>query len=114
MKLHNNGLAKVAALAALLTTSMTPMAFADNTESAEQLERAEREKQAAKTEVWKPVPAVVTAKKNAVPSDAIPLLANDLSAWESVKGGDANWQFVNGELTVKPGTGDIKTKQGFL
>lgn len=125
MKLYKHGLAKLAtttaatntafslkegtriAFAALLATSMAPLAFADDAE------RAEREKQAAKTEVWEPVPAVVTAKKNAVPSDAITLLDNDLSAWESVKGGDANWQFANGELTVKPGTGDIKTKQGF-
>lgn len=36
-----------------------------------------------------------------------------MSAWASVKGGDAKWDFANGELTVKPGAGDIKTKQGF-
>jgi len=128
MKLHKHGLPKLATntaasntafslrtgarivLAALLATSIAPLAFA---ESAEQLERAEREKQAAKTEVWEPVPAVVSAKKNELPSDAIPLLTSDMSAWESVKGGDAKWDFANGELTVKPGAGDIKTKQSF-
>ncbi|VEL95403.1 uncharacterized protein DUF1080 [Alteromonas sp. 76-1] len=123
MKLHKHGLPKLAtntafslkagaqiALAALLSTSIAPLAFA---ESAEQLERAEREKQAAKTEVWEPVPVVVSAKKNELPSDAIPLLTSDMSAWASVKGGDAKWDFANGELTVKPGAGDIKTKQSF-
>jgi hypothetical protein len=95
------------ALAALLVASMAPLAFADDAE------RLERSKQAAKTEVWEPVPAVVSAKKNEVPSDAIPLLASDMSAWTSVKGGEAKWDFANGELTVKPGAGDIKTKQGF-
>lgn len=123
MKLHKHGLPKLAtntafslkagaqiALAALLATSIAPLAFA---ESAEQLERAEREKQAAKTEVWEPVPVVVSAKKNELPSDAIPLLTSDMSAWASVKGGDAKWDFANGELTVKPGAGDIKTKQSF-
>lgn len=128
MKLHKHGLPKLAintaasntafslrtgaqiALAALLATSIAPLAFA---ESAEQLERAEREKQAAKTEVWEPVPVVVSAKKNELPSDAIPLLTSDMSAWASVKGGDAKWDFANGELTVEPGAGDIKTKQGF-
>jgi hypothetical protein len=123
MKLHKHGLPKLAtntafslkagaqiALAALLATSIAPLAFA---ESVEQLERAEREKQAAKTEVWEPVPAVVSAKKNELPSDAIPLLTSDMSAWASVKGGDAKWDFANGELTVKPGAGDIKTKQSF-
>ena len=72
-----------------------------------------REQQAAKTEVWEPVPPVITAEKGAIPSDAIVLLDNDLSAWESVGGGDAKWRIDNGVLTVQPGTGDIKTKQKF-
>ncbi|HWU70940.1 MAG TPA: DUF1080 domain-containing protein, partial [Pseudoxanthomonas sp.] len=37
-----------------------------------------------KTEVWKPVPAVVAAPSGAAPSDAVVLFGGkDLSAWES-------------------------------
>lgn len=69
--------------------------------------------QAAKTEVWEPVPPVITAEKNSLPSDATPLLGKDLSHWESVKNGAANWLLQDGVLTVAPGTGDIKTKQNY-
>lgn len=73
-----------------------------------------REQQAAKTEVWAPVPAVVTARPNRPPSDAIVLFnGDDLSAWESVEQGGAKWQVSDGVMTVKPGMGDIKTRQAF-
>ncbi|GGW83734.1 3-keto-disaccharide hydrolase [Alteromonas halophila] len=73
-----------------------------------------REQQAAKTEVWEPVPEVVSAPPNQPPSDAIVLFnGEDLSAWESVKQGAAEWQVKDGVMTVKPGTGDIKTRQAF-
>ena len=69
---------------------------------------------AEKTEVWEPVPPKITANAGEVPSDAVVLFdGKDLSAWESVKGGEANWTVKDGVLTVKPGTGDIKTKQSF-
>lgn len=69
------------------------------------------------TEQWKPVPAVVdpgTAQK--APSDAIVLFdGSNLSEWVSAKDGKAAppWTVENGVLTVKGGTGDIKTKQVF-
>ncbi|GAB3036540.1 3-keto-disaccharide hydrolase [Bowmanella dokdonensis] len=70
--------------------------------------------QAAKTEVWEPEPKIVTAPEDAPPSDAILLFAGtDLQQWESVNGGPVNWTVQNGVLTVKPGSGDIKTKAGF-
>jgi len=75
--------------------------------------RLTREQQAAKTEVWEPVPAVVSFDKAGVPSDALSLIGDDLSSWRSVKEGDAKWTLENGVLTVKPGTGDIKTKAEF-
>jgi hypothetical protein len=69
---------------------------------------------AKKTEVWKPVPEIVSAPKAKPPSDAIVLFEhNKLDSWEALKGGPAPWTMHNGVLTVKPGTGDIKTKQGF-
>lgn len=75
---------------------------------------AERHAQAARTEVWTPVPPVVTFDQHQVPSDAIRLLATDLSAWRSVKdGGPAAWQLDSGVMTVQPGSGDIRTVENF-
>ena len=75
--------------------------------------RLTREQQAAKTEVWEPVPEVGSFDKAGVPADAISLIGDDLSNWTSVKEGEAKWTLENGVLTVKPGTGDIKTKAEF-
>ena len=48
------------------------------------------------------------------PSDAIVLFnGKDLSNWESVKGGEAKWKVDDGYFEVAPGTGDIRTKQGY-
>ena len=48
------------------------------------------------------------------PSDAIVLFdGKDLSNWESVKGGDAQWKVVDGDIRSVPGSGDIQTKQQF-
>jgi hypothetical protein len=69
---------------------------------------------AEKTEVWEPVPELVSTTSGQPPSDAIVLFnPNNLDSWEALKGGLAPWTIKDGVLTVKPGTGDIKTKQGF-
>lgn len=68
------------------------------------------------TEFYEPVPPVVSPGVSATtpPSDAIVLFnGKDLSSWEGEKEGDATWTVENGILTVKPGTGGIKTKQAF-
>lgn len=67
------------------------------------------------TEVWNPVPKVVTTSPTNVPSDAIILFdGNNLSAWSNLKDNTkAMWDVSNGSFTVKPGTGDIKTSQKF-
>ena len=55
-------------------------------------EELEDWQKAEKTEVWEPVPPKVTAQPGQPPSDAIVLFeGKDLSAWESVKGGAAQW-----------------------
>jgi hypothetical protein len=69
------------------------------------------------TEVWFPVPAKVTpgASPGAPPSDAIILFdGKNLDAWKTTRGdGAASWTVANGELVVKPGTGDIQTREKF-
>lgn len=78
----------------------------------------EREKMtAAMSEYWTPQPKIVTPgdiKKNTAPSDAIVLFdGKDLSAWESAKGGPAQWDVSGGVFTVNKEAGDIQTKQKF-
>jgi Domain of Unknown Function (DUF1080) len=70
------------------------------------------------TEVWEPVPAKVTAGKTPQepPSDAIVLFnGKNTDAWKQVNNGEAcKWEISEMDaLTVKPGTGNIQTKQGF-
>ncbi len=79
-------------------------------------EKLEPWQQAQKTEVWEPVPPVITANPGEPPSDAIVLFdGTDLSQWESVRnGGEAPWSVDgDGAMTVVPGTGDIRTRQSF-
>jgi len=69
------------------------------------------------TEVWKPVPVVVTpGRTNAdPPSDALVLFdGKTLDAWESASDGSrAKWLVGNGLLTVDKAAGDIRTKRSF-
>jgi len=70
--------------------------------------------QAQKTEVWSPVPKIVSVNANHVPSDATILFdGTDLSSWETLKGGAVSWAVTDDYFTVNPGMGDIKTKQSF-
>jgi hypothetical protein len=69
------------------------------------------------TEVWKPVPPVVTpgAKYDAPPSDAIVLFdGKNEDAWVSAQDHTpAQWIVHDGILTVNKNTGNIETKQRF-
>ena len=67
------------------------------------------------TEVWEPVPEVVTPGEGAQPpSDAIVLFdGKDLSAWIDEDGNKPKWQVKDGIINVVPKSGDIYTKQGF-
>jgi hypothetical protein len=71
------------------------------------------------TEVWEPVPKVVTpgSTEAAPPSDAIVLFdGKDLSEWVSAQDGSpAKWIVANNVLTVNkaPGVGSIQTKRTF-
>lgn len=94
------------ALAALLATAATI--------SAQQSTKMKPED----TEVWEPVPKVVTpgATCNAPPSDAIVLFdGKNQDAWVSAKDGKsaADWTVADGVLTVNKSSGNIETKQSF-
>ena len=69
------------------------------------------------TEVWSPVPRVVTPGRtnDAPPSDAIVLFdGRNLDQWVSVKDhGPAGWTVFDGVLTVNKATGNIETKRSF-
>ncbi len=67
------------------------------------------------TELWSPVPPVVTPGEGTKPpSDAIVLFdGTNLNEWTNSKGEPAGWTVADGCMTVKNGTGSIKTKRGF-
>lgn len=67
------------------------------------------------TEVWEPVPRVVTPGVGvAAPSDAIVLFnGKDLSQWQHADGRPAKWNIAEGAFTVVKGTGDIHTNRTF-
>jgi len=74
----------------------------------------EMQREAAKTEVWEPVPALVATPVNAAPSDAVVLFnGKDLSAWEGEDGGAAPWSVADGVVTVVPGSKGIRSRQSF-
>ncbi len=72
------------------------------------------------TELWEPEPRLVTPGGPSVntgtataPSDAVVLFdGRDLSKWKSGQS-DAKWTVADGVVTVKPGAGDIQTRQDF-
>lgn len=107
----------LSSLVALLSAAVQPLSAATSEfpSAAEiaKLSDAQRSKLAEKTEVWQPVPAVVTSMAGAVPSDAIQLLDSTLSQWQAVNGKAVSWQMADGVMTVTPGAGDIKTKADF-
>jgi hypothetical protein len=78
-----------------------------------------REQQAKKTEVWTPVPKIITpgVKEGDAPSDAIILFSGDsLSEWVSSKDTTkaANWMVAGDVLKVNKSAGNIQTKRSFM
>jgi 3-keto-disaccharide hydrolase len=71
----------------------------------------------ADTEVWEPVPKVVTpgATSSAPPSDAIVLFdGKNLDQWVNVKDkSPAGWTVADGIVTVNKAVGNIETKRSF-
>lgn len=69
----------------------------------------------ALTEVWAPVPRVVSAGEGTLPpSDAIVLFAGtDLAEWQHADGSAAKWAVADRAFTVVRGAGDLQTRRGF-
>lgn len=67
------------------------------------------------TELWNPEPKMVTTgKPGDPPSDAVVLFnGSNTDEWQHEKGDKVKWTIENGVLTVKGGSGDIRTKQKF-
>lgn len=67
------------------------------------------------TEQWDPEPEIVNPgiENHLPPSDAIILLGNNKNEFQSKNGKTNQWNFENGILTVKPGTGNIITNESF-
>jgi hypothetical protein len=68
------------------------------------------------TEIWNPVPKIVAPGKTSqdAPADATVLFnGTDFSAWQGKGGKQVEWSIADGAMTVKGGTGEIISKQGF-
>jgi len=75
----------------------------------------DKAQQAKKTEVWEPVPPVVTpGENNAPPSDALVLFdGTDLSGWVDKEGNPAKWVLEDGAMTVAEKAGPIYSREKF-
>lgn len=88
------------------------------TVGAQQKEYPQREQmRPGMSEYWTPQPKVVIPgdiHTQTAPSDAIVLFdGKNLDAWESTKGGAAQWTVRDDAFTVNKKAGDIQTKQKF-
>jgi hypothetical protein len=75
---------------------------------------AQHDRNAPQPPVITPGEASTQAQAGTPPSDAVILFdGKDLSGWESVNGGSAEWKVEKGYFATVPGKGDIRTKQAF-
>ncbi len=68
------------------------------------------------TEVWEPIPKIVTpGQGTAPPSDAIVLFdGKNMDQWVMAQDGSpSKWKLENGVMTINTATGDVQTKQKF-
>jgi hypothetical protein len=73
-------------------------------------------KEAAKTEIWTPVPKIVTPgnTNSEPPSDAVVIFnGKDVDQLQKENGGAVGWKIDGDALTVVKGSGNIATKQSF-
>ncbi len=107
---------KLLAVAILTAAAVPPVAQSAAPQSTEQQKPAGRPED---TEVWEPVPKIVTpgANNTAPPSDAVVLFdGKNLDEWVSNRDkSPAKWTVSDGVLTVnkEKGSGNIETKRSF-
>ena len=92
------------------------VAFGQEGMTAEEWKKAIDNKDFEKSEVWEPIPEKVTPGyvNNLPPSDAIVLFdGTSLDNFRHADSSEAKWTVADGSVAVKPGTGDIISKQGF-
>jgi Domain of Unknown Function (DUF1080) len=98
-----------------LSVALVPIAFASTACGAQQ--DTTRRMKPEETEVWKPVPRVVTpgTTDRDAPSDAIVLFGGtDATAWVQAEDkSPAKWTVADGMMTVNKKAGDIETRRSF-
>src|SRR5687767_11511550 len=97
----------VAHFAILFATLLSPLVYAAQAQQPQADPKL--------TEVWQPVPRVVTPGTGAAaPSDAIVLFnGKDLSEWQHGDGSPAKWKVAEDAFTVVKGAGNVHTKRAF-
>ena len=109
------------------STILSFASLAHHESTMEHIDLDKRIAMSQKTEEFRVKPPVVSISEQAIPSDAIPLFADGLQAWqkafpiyradgeknENQPTESAQWRYQDGVVTVVPGTGDIRTKQAF-
>jgi hypothetical protein len=102
----------LAGLLALMGAALSGLAFDHHEKKVEDWQIHDRNR--PRPPVITPATASTPDKAGQPPSDAVVLFDGaDLSKWESVKGGPAQWKVENGYFEVVAKTGAIRTKQGF-
>ena len=102
---------------ALITLAFCSYTILANAQSKFKSRQDSLEYEAAKTEVWNPIPKSVTPGTTVAdaPSDAIVLYnGKDFNAFQKKNGGTPGWKIdADGALTVVKGSGDLETKEAF-
>lgn len=104
-------------LTALIGTALCSTCYAQQAPEAKQYPKPPR-MVPEMTEFWTPQPKIITPadmdNMQGAPSDAIILFdGKDASQWEHPNGSPVKWDVANGTMTVKRGTGEIRTKRNF-
>ena len=100
--------------ALIIFLSVSSFAASPHLVSLNQDQAKSRYEESQKTEVWTPVPAKIEAVQGKAPSDAVVLFnGSGLESWVNQNGKPAQWESSPYAITIKPGEGDISTKQSF-
>jgi hypothetical protein len=112
-----NSVSSLLACAVLVAASVSVFSSSASARHGQATSSSQSKPKPEDTEVWEPVPKVVTPGPTcgAPPSDAIVLFdGKNLDEWVSVKDkSPAKWTVADGVLTVNKAVGSIETKRAF-